>query len=128
LFRSPDAAGSEDTVELADKNRIRGELLTREIRLRVGGEEKTYPVADFKELHNVAAKKPFSLWAAILALLTLSAMEIVLGIDNIIFLAIIAGRLPPEQQPKARRLGLLAALGTRILLLCFISLLLGLTK
>ncbi|TRY20877.1 TerC family protein, partial [Brevibacillus sp. LEMMJ03] len=55
-------------------------------------------------------------------------MEIVLGIDNIIFLAIIAGRLPPEQQPKARRLGLLAALGTRILLLCFISLLLGLTK
>jgi predicted tellurium resistance membrane protein TerC len=52
----------------------------------------------------------------------------VLGIDNIIFLAIVAGRLPEAQQPKARRIGLLAALGTRILLLLSLSFLLGLTK
>jgi predicted tellurium resistance membrane protein TerC len=55
-------------------------------------------------------------------------MEIVLGIDNIIFLAIVAGKLPEAQQPKARRIGLFAALGTRILLLLSLSFLLGLTK
>jgi predicted tellurium resistance membrane protein TerC len=64
----------------------------------------------------------------IIPLVTLSAMEIVLGIDNIIFLAILAGRLPREQQPRARRLGLLLALGTRLLLLFGITLLLEATK
>ena len=54
-------------------------------------------------------------------------MEIVLGIDNIIFLTIVAGKLPEEQQPRARRLGLMLALGTRIVLLLFLSFLLGLT-
>src|SRR5947209_5043747 len=54
---------------------------------------------------------------AILALITLTAMEIVLGIDNVIFIAIVAGRLPPEQQDRARKLGLAAALVTRLLLL-----------
>src|SRR5262245_14540040 len=62
----------------------------------------------------------------LIPLLTLTAMEIVLGIDNIIFLAIVAGKLPPEQQPKARQLGLAAALGTRLLLLLAISWLLRL--
>ena len=52
---------------------------------------------------------------AIIALVTLTAMEIVLGIDNIIFIAIVAGKLPPHQQPRARRLGLAAALITRLL-------------
>ena len=47
-----------------------------------------------------------------LALATLSAMEIVLGIDNVVFLAILVGRLPPAQQPGARRLGLALALVT----------------
>src|SRR4051794_22448364 len=48
-------------------------------------------------------------WLAdiVLPLLTLTAMEIVLGIDNIIFLAIVAGKLPRAQQPRARRLGLI---------------------
>jgi predicted tellurium resistance membrane protein TerC len=54
-------------------------------------------------------------------------MEIVLGVDNIIFLAIVVGRLPKEQQPRARKLGLAAALGTRLLLLLSLSFLLGLT-
>ncbi|HTK77528.1 MAG TPA: TerC family protein [Gemmataceae bacterium] len=58
---------------------------------------------------------------AIVALVTLTAMEIVLGIDNIIFIAIVAGRLPPDQQPRARRLGLAAALITRLLLLATLS-------
>src|SRR5215813_2307979 len=63
----------------------------------------------------------------LVALVTLTAMEIVLGIDNIIFIAIVAGRLPPEQQGKARTLGLIAALGTRLLLLLTLTWILGLT-
>jgi predicted tellurium resistance membrane protein TerC len=63
-----------------------------------------------------------------IALATLAAMEIVLGIDNIVFLSILAGRLPREQQPAARRLGLGFALGTRILLLLAISWVMGLTR
>jgi predicted tellurium resistance membrane protein TerC len=64
----------------------------------------------------------------VIALLTLTAMEIVLGIDNVIFIAIAAGRLPLEQQSKARRLGLVLALGTRLLLLFTLSFLLGFDK
>jgi predicted tellurium resistance membrane protein TerC len=56
-----------------------------------------------------------------IALVTLTVLEIVLGIDNIIFISILAGRLPPGQRARARRLGLLAALVTRILLLLSIS-------
>jgi predicted tellurium resistance membrane protein TerC len=64
----------------------------------------------------------------IVPLITLTGMEIVLGIDNIVFIAIIAGRLRAEQQPMARRLGLLMALGTRLLLLLALSWVLGLTR
>ncbi len=66
--------------------------------------------------------------AAWASLVTLTAMEIVLGIDNIVFLTILAGKLPPEQQPRARRLGLVLALGTRLLLLFAITWLMGLTR
>jgi len=52
-----------------------------------------------------------------LALITLTALEVVLGIDNIIFLSIMAAKLPPHQQAKARTIGLAGAMGTRILLL-----------
>jgi predicted tellurium resistance membrane protein TerC len=58
---------------------------------------------------------------------TLTGMEIVLGVDNIVFLTILAGKLPASQQPLARRLGLGAALATRLLLLFAISWLMGLT-
>jgi predicted tellurium resistance membrane protein TerC len=51
------------------------------------------------------------------ALITLTVLEIVLGIDNIIFISILAGRLPAAQQGRARSLGLVAAMVTRILLL-----------
>ena len=54
---------------------------------------------------------------AIIALLTLTAMEIVLGIDNVVFIAILCGRLPADRQKLGRRLGLVAALVTRIMLL-----------
>lgn len=66
--------------------------------------------------------------AAWVSFATLAALEIVLGIDNIVFLTILAGRLPPEQQPRARRLGLMLALGSRLILLFGISWLMGLTR
>ena len=52
-----------------------------------------------------------------IALLTLTFLEIILGIDNIVFLSIVSGKLKPEDQPKARRVGLLLAMGFRIVLL-----------
>lgn len=62
------------------------------------------------------------------SLATLTLLEIVLGIDNIIFISIQAGKLPVNQQAKARRLGLVGAMLTRILLLLSISWIMKLTK
>jgi predicted tellurium resistance membrane protein TerC len=62
-----------------------------------------------------------------IGLLTLTALEIVLGIDNIIFISILAGKLPAEQQKRARQVGLGLAMITRILLLLSLSWLVGLT-
>jgi predicted tellurium resistance membrane protein TerC len=62
-----------------------------------------------------------------ISLATLTAMEVVLGIDNVVFLTILTGRLPPGQQPSARRLGLAFALVTRLGLLFAISWVMGLT-
>ena len=64
------------------------------------------------------------LWVAFL---TLTALEIVLGIDNIIFISILVSRLPKAQQPQARFFGLALAMGTRILLLLSISWVMRLT-
>ena len=61
-----------------------------------------------------------------LSLLTLTALEIVLGIDNIIFISILSSKLPPAQQPRARRLGLMGAFVTRVLLLLSITWVMGL--
>lgn len=62
-----------------------------------------------------------------ISLFTLTALEIVLGIDNVIFIAILAGKLPADQQEKARKLGLSLALITRILLLLSLTWIMGLT-
>jgi predicted tellurium resistance membrane protein TerC len=63
-----------------------------------------------------------------IGLVTLTILEIVLGIDNIIFISILAGKLPAEQQPKARQLGLVIAMVTRIVLLMGIGVILRLTQ
>jgi predicted tellurium resistance membrane protein TerC len=62
-----------------------------------------------------------------IALGTLTALEIVLGIDNIVFISILAGKLPADQQGKARRIGLLLALVMRVGLLLSLSWIIGLT-
>jgi predicted tellurium resistance membrane protein TerC len=63
-----------------------------------------------------------------IALTTLTFLEIVLGIDNIIFISILSGKLPEAQQPRARRLGLLAAMLMRVLLLFSLAWIIRLTK
>jgi predicted tellurium resistance membrane protein TerC len=65
--------------------------------------------------------------AGILALVTLTFLEIVLGVDNVIFISILSSKLPKDQQGRARRTGLLAAMGMRILLLLSIAWVIQLT-
>ena len=62
------------------------------------------------------------------ALATLAVLEIVLGIDNIIFISILADKLPRERQARARQLGLLLAMATRLALLATINLIMKLTE
>ena len=64
----------------------------------------------------------------LVSLVTLTFLEIVLGIDNVVFISIISGKLPPEQQGKARTLGIALALVARILLLLAVSWIIGLSK
>jgi predicted tellurium resistance membrane protein TerC len=63
-----------------------------------------------------------------IAFLTLAALEIVLGIDNIVFISILVGKLPEQRQPSAYRVGLALAMVMRILLLLSLSWLMGMTK
>ena len=62
------------------------------------------------------------------ALLTLTLLEVVLGLDNVIFISILAGKVPPNQQKKARTIGLMGALVTRLLLLMSLAWIVRLTK
>ena len=68
-----------------------------------------------------------ALFAILISLLTLTALEIVLGIDNLIFISIMSNRLPAEQRSRARRTGLALAVITRLLLLASIAWLAGVT-
>src|SRR6187549_1224702 len=62
-----------------------------------------------------------------IAFATLTVLELVLGIDNVIFISILSGKLPAEQQSRARLIGLTLALGMRVLLLLSLSWIIGLT-
>jgi predicted tellurium resistance membrane protein TerC len=64
----------------------------------------------------------------IIALVTLTVLEVILGVDNVIFISILSGKLPPHQQRKARRVGLAAAMLMRLVLLAFIAWIAGLTQ
>ena len=66
-----------------------------------------------------------AIWAS---LITLMALEIVLGIDNLLFISILAGRLPEHEQSKARKVGLALALITRLMLLATLAWIVGLTQ
>ena len=124
--KDPDSK-SNDAVQLVDKTVVHGRISAEQFVIdRDGGGEVTLKKSEIREI-RVIRDVPL-LWTAILlGLFTLTVMEIILGVDNIIFLAIIVARLPKEQQPRARKIGLGAALGTRILLLFSLSFLLSLT-
>lgn len=64
----------------------------------------------------------------LIALVALTAMEIVLGIDNVVFISVTSAKLPPEQRKRAQQVGLLVAAGMRILLLLTISWIIGLVE
>ena len=64
----------------------------------------------------------------LIALLTLTFLEVVLGVDNVIFISILVGKLPKEQQPRARTIGLGGAMGMRILLLLSLTWIMRLTQ
>ncbi|WP_022684215.1 TerC family protein [Sphingobium bisphenolivorans] len=65
---------------------------------------------------------------ALAALVALVVMEVVLGIDNLVFISILTNKLPETQRPKARRIGIGLALGMRLILLSMIAWIVGLTK
>ncbi len=106
---------------------FRGRCGTDVLVIQVNGEKRTYPRGQIQSIRSQQPRATGFFGRIIVPLVTLTLMEIVLGIDNIIFLAIVASRLPEQQQPRARRLGLIAALGTRLGLLATLSFILSLT-
>jgi len=81
------------------------------------------PIIDFLAPHFAFVNDP----TAWVALVTLVVMEVVLGIDNLIFISILTNKLPPEQQSRARKLGISAAVIMRLVLLATISFIVQLT-
>jgi predicted tellurium resistance membrane protein TerC len=90
--------------------------------------DATAPIREIPSILSAEAWTALATPEALIALATLTLLEIVLGIDNIVFLSVLTGRLPVEQRPRARRIGLLLAMGMRILLLLSISWIMSLTK
>lgn len=125
-FARPGGEHAKDAVQLADQSVVRGIVRGDQMRVTVNGEPTILKTAEIREM-KVVRTEDLSLVTILIGLVTLAAMEIILGIDNIIFLAIVAAKLPPAQQPRARKIGLIAALGTRLLLLFSLTFLLGLT-
>ncbi len=126
-FQKDGGGKGNDAVYLDDKTILRGQITNEQFVVEISGGEAVWKRADVRE---ITVEREVQLpWTAILfGLLTLTAMEVILGIDNVIFLAIVVARLPKEQQPKARQIGLAAALGMRIALLFSLSFLLTLTE
>jgi predicted tellurium resistance membrane protein TerC len=127
LTLSADDGRVAASAALTDKSHLDGRLLTPDLPVTVNGRTERLNPADVRAV-TFRQPKDTSLAAAVLGLVTLSVMEVVLGVDNVIFLAIVAAKLPPARQPRARRIGLIAALGTRLLLLFSLTWLLGLTR
>jgi len=120
--------GSIDcAVTMTDKSHLSGVLLTDPMPVIVEGKPTKLNASELQRVKFTHPPDP-SLWAAIIGLVTLTFMEIVLGVDNVIFLAILTEKLPPHQRSRGRNIGLAAALGTRIGLLFSLTFLLGLTK
>jgi predicted tellurium resistance membrane protein TerC len=112
---------------LGDKTQQRGPLLTEAFAIDGPDGRKEYKAAEVAQI-KFRHPKDLALVAVLLGLLTLTLMEIILGVDNVVLLSIYVGKLPPEQQKAARYFGLGGALVTRLLLLATLSWLVGLTR
>ena len=124
----PPETAAMANVLLTDKSHLTGLVLADTLAVETAdGQVVSVRLADASQVKFLHPKDASILGLAV-ALLTLTVMEIVLGVDNVIFLAILAGKLPEEQRPRARKIGLAAALGTRLLLLLGLSTLMGLTR
>ena len=126
--RAVDFAGEAATVELDDGQRLHGRIDDAPLQLVLadGTVEHLSPAA----LREVKIVRPSdtSMLGLAFGLITLTLLEVILGVDNVIVLAIYVNKVAKEQQRKARWIGLGAALGTRVGLLFSLSFLLGLTR
>jgi predicted tellurium resistance membrane protein TerC len=92
------------------------------------GSKWTSTSAAREESDNVERMDAFLTADGAIAFLTLTFLEVVLGVDNVIFISILVGKLPKEQQPRARTIGLGGAMGMRILLLLSLTWIMRLTQ
>src|SRR5262249_48632739 len=125
---APDAGDEgHDAVETTDKHVIRGRLLDTSFTVKVGNETRKLDRTEIRDI-RIVREDESSLLAIVLGLITLARWEIVPASATIRSRAIGAGRLPEDRPPAARKSGLAAALGTRLLLLGTLWLILGLTN
>src|SRR5437773_10820116 len=109
-------------------------MRSAECGISVKGRSPSDPSTDtpHSEFHTPHYLAPTMTWLTSpetwIALLTLTVLEIVLGIDNIIFISILAGKLPAGEQRRARTVGLTLAMVTRILLLLFLTSIMRFTR
>ena len=127
LTADDDGPGVTANVSLADKSTLQGPLETASFRVTAGDATTDYPAAKVEQI-KYRHPRDLSLAAALIGLLTLTLMEIVLGVDNIVLLSIYVGKLPAEQQRAGRLFGLGGAVATRLMLLATLSYLVGLTR
>ena len=127
--RDAGAPGRSVVATLVDKTTLAGSVPADQPFALTGadGAAQAIPAAKLERV-TFLHPKDTSWTAVVLGLLTLTLMEIILGVDNVIFLAIQADKLPEAERPRARTIGLAVALGTRVCLLLTLSWMLGLTK
>ena len=127
-FAPRDGGGTALDVTFLDKSHLTATVDEALIPVQPAAGERRDLAPEEVAVIEFVRPKDESAVAILIGLLTLTLMEVVLGVDNVIVLTMQAGKLPAEQRPRARRLGLILALGTRILLLLSLNFLMGLTK
>jgi predicted tellurium resistance membrane protein TerC len=128
LIFAEDGGTVSVSVTLTDNDTLDGQFLSSSIPVTIQGRAEVYrPGSEIQQVRFLHSKHQ-TLLGAVLGLITLAVMEIILGVDNIIVLAIVSDKLPQHEQVIARRIGLIAALLTRLGLLFTLTWLLGLTK
>ncbi len=131
-MRTPHAQRCGTTYSRADRASFTVTILRSVSRNATGQGDRAAGLASLRvngrDDAKLIAMDAFLTSEGLLALLTLTFLEIVLGVDNVIFISILSGKLPASQQLKARRTGLLAAMLMRVALLMSIAWIVRLTR